>query len=160
MLHPNPRWNIPNTMDTIPNIEKPSLITKSIHKSSKISSQRPYVLGAKLSGAQLSALKKWQIGPRTVGPRKCTIPKTKISSTNKTHHPNCKQRCSQISNMFSKIPNTQVKTQNISVKIPNNHPKLHNHHPKYKKYPLNHQIPTPKSENVLQNIKFTVPNNR
>ena len=27
-------------------------------------------------GAQLSALKKWQIGPRTVGPQKCTIPKT------------------------------------------------------------------------------------
>ena len=69
MLHPNPRCNIPNTMDTIPNIEKPSLITKSIHKSSKISSRRPNVLGAKLSGAQLSALKKWQIGPRTVGPR-------------------------------------------------------------------------------------------
>merc|ERR1711911_442661 len=96
--------------------------------------------------AQLSALKNWQIGPRTVGPRKCTIPKTKISSTNKTHHPNCKQRCSQISNMFSKIPNTKVKTQNISVKIPNNHPKLHNHHPTYKKYPLNHQIPSPKSK--------------
>ena len=36
--------------------------------------------GARLSGAQLSAPKRWQIGPLTVGPLKCTIPKTKISS--------------------------------------------------------------------------------
>ena len=33
--------------------------------------------GARLSRAQLSTLKKWQIGPRTVGPQICTIPKIK-----------------------------------------------------------------------------------
>ena len=65
MLHPNPRWDIRNTMYPIPNIEMPYLITKSIHQSSKISSQIPNWLGAQLSGAQLSAPKKWQIWPQT-----------------------------------------------------------------------------------------------
>ena len=69
MLHPNPRWDIRKTMYTILNIERPSLRTKSIHKSSKTSSEISNGLGAQLFGAQLSAPKKWQIGPRTVGPR-------------------------------------------------------------------------------------------
>ena len=47
-------------------------------------------------GARLSVLKKWQIGPRTVGPWKCTIPKTTKSLKNKTQNPKCKQWCSQI----------------------------------------------------------------
>ena len=69
MLHPNPRCDIQNTMYTIPNIKMPSWLTKSIRKSSKMSLKIPNGLGAQLSGAQLSAPKKWQIGPRTVGPR-------------------------------------------------------------------------------------------
>ena len=69
MLHPNTRWNIKNTMCTIPNIEMPYFITKSIRQSSKILSKILNELGAQLSGAQLSAPQKWQIGPRTVGPR-------------------------------------------------------------------------------------------
>ena len=115
--------------------------------------------GAQLSGAQLSTLKKWQIGPRTVGLRKCNILKNKNYQENETNYPKCKQGCSQISNMLANIPNTPVKTQNISVQIANNHPKLHNHDPKCQRCHLNHQIPTPKSEtsSKLSNSLSTIP---
>ena len=120
------------------------------------------MIGARLSGAQLSAPQKWQIGPRTVGPRGLivrgpTVRREKVANWApqiylpknqkiKTHHPKCKQVCSHTLNMLPNIRNTQVRTQNVSVQISNTHPKSHNHLKKSQKYHLNHKISTPKIE--------------
>ena len=80
MLHFNHRCDTKNTIYTIPNIEMPSWITKSIHDSSKISLQIPNGLGAQLSGAQLSAPQKWQIGPRGPVVRGPTVRPKKVAN--------------------------------------------------------------------------------
>ena len=94
--------------------------------------------GAQLSGTLLSTSKKWQIGPRTVRPRKYTIPKTKKPIKNKTLNQKYKHRCYQISFMFPKIPNKQWKTKDFPLQIENSYPKSHNHNPKYQLHQPNH----------------------
>ena len=72
--------------------------------------------GGQLSRAQLSTSKKWQIGPRTVGPRKCTIPKTNKPSKKQNTASKIQTQMLPKSFIFPEMPNKQLKTRDFPFK--------------------------------------------
>ena len=118
---------------------------------------------AQLSGAQLSAPKKWQIGPRTVGPRGPVVrgptvrpekvtnwapdswaPEIYYSKIIKKTNTASKIQTEMLPNVnFVPFrPNVVLKRQDTSFQLAKNHCKSHNRHPKYQYHHPNHQIPT------------------